>query len=70
MEKAHAKRKADIAVKNDKVAIQDAHDFFAWVKKTEEASAIRFNFLSSEDYVNAAFFLPKLVNTLNLVRTQ
>ena len=51
-----AKRKADIAVKNDKVVIQDAHEFFAWVKKTEEASAIRFNFLSSEDYVNAAFF--------------
>ena len=65
-----AKRKADIAVKNDKVVIRDAHDFFAWVKKTEEPSPIRFNFLSSEDYVNAAFFLPRLVKTLNLVRTQ
>ena len=39
-----AKRKADLAVKNEKAIIQDAQDFFKWVKTTEDASLIRFNF--------------------------
>ena len=51
-----AKRKTDLAVKND---------FFAWAKETEETSAIRFRFLSSEDYTNIALFL-----TLNLYRVR
>ena len=53
------KRKGDLAVKNDKAIIQDAHDAFAWAKETEETSTIRFCFFSSEDYANAALFLTK-----------
>ena len=33
-----AKGKADQTVKNDKAVIQDAHDFYKWVKKVEENS--------------------------------
>lgn len=38
-----SKRKADLAVKNDKAIIQDAHDFYHWVKETEETSWIKFS---------------------------
>ena len=48
-----AKRKAHPPVKNDQMPII----FFAWAKETEETKAIRFHFLSSEDYANAALFL-------------
>ena len=36
--RSHAKGKADQAVKNNKAVIQDAHDFYKWVKKVEENS--------------------------------
>ena len=48
--------KADLAVKNDKAIIQDAMDFYNWATK-EESSAIKFYFLSSDNYENAASFL-------------
>ena len=48
--------KADLAVTNDKTIIQDAMDFYNWATK-EESSAIKFYFLSSDDYENAASFL-------------
>ena len=48
--------KTDLAVKNDKAIIQDAMDFYNWATK-EESSAIKFYFLSSDDYENAASFL-------------
>jgi len=51
-----AKRKADLAVKNDKAVIQDATDFYTWAKGTEETSAIKYFFVSSSDYTNAVSF--------------
>ena len=41
--------------KNDKAVIQDAHDFHNWAKDNE--SAIKFYFITSTDYENAANFL-------------
>ena len=37
-----AKRKADLAVKNDKVVIQNTHHFFALAMERQETSATRF----------------------------
>ena len=51
------KRKADLAVKNRKAIIQDEKDFYQWAKTTEDASSIKFTFLSSKEYENAASFL-------------
>ena len=59
-----AKRKADLTVKNEKAVIQDAIDFYSWAKKTEEESSIKFSFLSSEDYENAASFLSQTCNDI------
>ena len=41
--------------KNDKAVIQDANDFYNWAKDDE--SAIKFYFITSTDYKNAANFL-------------
>ena len=49
--------KAAQKVKNDKAVIQDAKDFFSWVKKSEKISAIKFYFLYTVDCSNAAAFL-------------
>ena len=51
-----AKRKVDIAVKNDKGMIQDANDFYKWVK--DKKSAIKCYFVTSTDYKNAANYFP------------
>lgn len=52
-----AKRKADYAVKHAKAIIQDAQEFYQWAKTTEDTSKIKFMFLSSDEYENAASFL-------------
>ena len=74
MEKVHvillvelAKRKADLAVKNEKAIIQDAKDFYQWAKTTEDASSIKFTFLSSEEYENAASFLDQACTGISTV---
>ena len=41
--------------KNDKAVIQDANDFYNWTKDNE--SAIKFYFITSTDYENAANFV-------------
>ena len=56
-----------LTVKNVEDFIQDAHDFFAWAKGTEETSAIiRFRFLFSEDCANAASFLTEACEDIKL----
>ena len=52
-----AKRKADLAVKNDKAVIQDARDFYNWAKESEKHSAIKFFFISTNDYKTSSLFL-------------
>ena len=52
-----AKRKADLAVKNDKAVIQDAMDFFTWAKESQGQSAIEFFFISTYDYQTSSLFL-------------
>ena len=74
MEKVHvillvelAKRKADLDVKNEKAIIQDAKEFYQWAKTTEDASSIKFTFLSSEVYENAASFLDQACTGISTV---
>jgi len=62
-----AKRKADLAVKNDKAVIQDATDFYTWAKGTEETSAIKYFFVSSSDYTNAVSFLSTACQNIKTV---
>ena len=62
------KKKANLAVKNDKAVVQDAHDFFAWAKESEETSTIRFRFLYSEDCANAALFLSEACKDIKPVQ--
>ena len=62
-----AKRKADLAVKNEKAIIQDAQDFYQWAKTTEDASSIKFTFLSFEECENAASFLSQACNEIETV---
>ena len=52
-----AKRKADLAVKNDKAVIQDVMDFFTWAKESQGQSAIEFFFVSTYDYQTSSLFL-------------
>ena len=61
-----AKRKADLAVKNEKAIIQDAKDFYQWAKTTEADSSIKFTFLSSEEYKTLHPFWIRLVLALVL----
>ena len=61
------KRKADLAVKNEKAIIQDAQDFYQWAKTTEDVSSIKFTFLSFEEYENAASFLSQACNEIETV---
>ena len=62
-----AKRKTDLSVKNEKAIIQDAQDFYQWAKITEGASPIKFTFLSSEEYENAASFLSQACSDIKTV---
>ena len=62
-----AKRRADLAVKNDKAVIQDAKDFHTWAKKSEETSAIKYSFISTEDFSNAAAFLSTACESMKTV---
>ena len=62
-----AKRKADLAVKNEKAIIQDAQDFFKWAKTTEDASLIKFTFLSRKEYEDAKSFLNQVCNDITRV---
>ena len=62
-----AKRKADLAVKNEKAFIYDAKDFYQWAKTTEYASSIKFTFLSSEEYENGASFLDQACTSISTV---
>ena len=59
-----AKRKADLAVKTEKAIIQYAQDFYQRAKATEGTSSIKFTFLSSEKYENAASFLSQACNDI------
>ena len=61
------KRKADLAVKTEKVIIQDAQDFYQRAKTTEGTSSIKFTFLSSEKYENAASFLSQACNDIKIL---
>ena len=62
-----AKRKADLAVKNEKAIIQDAKDVYQWAKMTEDVSSIKFTFLSSKEYENAASFLDQACTGISTV---
>ena len=62
-----AKRKADLAVKNEKAIIQDAKDFYQWAKTTEDASSIKFTFFPSEEYEKAASFLDQACTGISTV---
>ena len=62
-----AKRKADLAVQNEKAIIQDAKGFYQWAKTTKDASSIKFTFLSSEEYENAASFLNQACTGISTV---
>ena len=44
------KKNADNAVKQGKVLIQDAHDFFAWATQNEQG--IRYELVTDEEYTN------------------
>lgn len=61
-----AKRKADQAVKNGKYVIQDATDFYEWAK--QDASAIVYSYLSTEDYENSANFLKVACENVETVK--
>ena len=60
-----AKRKADQAVKNGRFVIQDAVDFYEWSK--QESSAIKYVYLSTEEYEMSANFLKALRKNLDSV---
>ena len=60
-----AKRKADQAVKNGRFVIQDAVDFYEWSK--QESSAIKYVYLSTEEYEMSANFLKALCKNLDSV---
>ena len=60
-----AKRKADQAVKNGRFVIQDAVDFYEWSK--QESSAIKYVYLSTEEYEISANFLKALRKNLDSV---
>ena len=62
-----AKRKTDFAAKNEKAIIQDAQDFFKWAKTTEDASLIKFTFLSRKEYEDAKSFLNQVCNDITRV---
>ena len=61
------KEKTDLAVKNEKAIIQDAQDFFKWAKTTEDASLIKFTFLSRKEYEDAKSFLNQVCNDITRV---
>lgn len=68
------KRAASEAVKQDKVSIQDARDFFNWATKNEKA--ISYMFYSDEEYNSAANYLANTISkavpgtmSLHAVRT-
>ena len=42
------KRMADEAVRQQKVSIKDASDFFAWTQQHQSASSVSFTFVSKE----------------------
>lgn len=60
-----AKRKADHVVKNGKVVIQDAIDFFEWSKN--DSSAIKYFFLSCEEYEASEKFLQAMCQNVQTV---
>ena len=60
-----AKRKADQAVKNGRFVIQDAVDFYEWSK--QESSAIKYVYLSTEEYEMSANFLKAFWKNLDSV---
>ena len=60
-----AKHKANQAVKNGSFVIQDAADFYEWSK--QESSAIKYVYLSTEEYEMSANFLKALCKNLDSV---
>ena len=62
-----AKRKADLAVKNDKAVIQDAMDFFTWAKESQGQSAIEFFFISTYDYQTSSLFLSTVCQNVKTI---
>ena len=60
-----AKRKADLEVKNGRFVIQDNVDFYEWSK--QESSAIKYVYLSTEEYEMSANFLKALCKNLDSV---
>ena len=60
-----AKRKANQAVKNGSFVIQDAADFYEWSK--QESSAIKYVYLSTEEYEMSANFLKAFWKNLDSV---
>ena len=60
-----AKCKANQAVKNGRFVIQDAVDFYEWSK--QESSAIKYVYLSTEEYEMSANFLKALCKNLDSV---
>ena len=42
--------------------MQGAHDFYDWAKRVEKNSAIKFLFLSTDDYERSLPFLSKACN--------
>ena len=59
-----AKQKADLAVKNEKVIIQDTQGFYQLAKTTQDTSSIKFTFLLSEEYENPASFRSQACNDI------
>ena len=57
-----AKRKADQAVKNGRFVIQDAVDFYEWSK--QESSAVKYVYLTTEEYEMSANFLKHFAKIL------
>ena len=60
------KRKTDEAVKNGICVMQDAIDFFEWVK--QDTSAIAFSYVSIEDYEISEKFLKAAGENLQAVK--
>ena len=63
-----AKRKTGLAVKNNKTIIQNVHKFHKCTKETEETSSIKFTFLSTQKYENAAFSLSQACGAIEAVK--